>query len=396
MKLASLICTTSVIAMGLTAAQAAAQGAPPSANPLHYVVYLLSNPVGGMITQGTSINVENETAGFGTLPGNSVMHAVYWRHGLAGRDLGTLGGPNSAVAWPNRNDRGVIAGVSETAKAQPNGETWSCAAAAFFLAPPTGNVCVGFRWESGHMTALPTLGGDNGFATGINNAGQIVGWAETPVHDSSCISPQVLQFEAVLWGPKSNQLQPLAPYPGDPDSAATAINNEGQAVGISGLCGNAVGGASAVHMVLWENNKVTSLPTLGGGYWNTPMDINENGDVTGFSDLPGDSAAAPNFNAFLWTRKNGTINLGTLSGDNVSEALGINDQDRVVGVSYPSGHAFIWQNGKMTDLNSLVPRGTSVILTDAQDINDDGVITGQAQAKNGSTLYAFVAIPKLK
>jgi len=118
--------------------------------------------------------------------------------------------------------------------------------------------------------------------------------------------------------------------------------------------------------------------------------------VTGFSDLPGDSAAAPNFNAFLWTRKNGTINLGTLSGDNVSEALGINDQDRVVGVSYPSGHAFIWQNGKMTDLNSLVPRGTSVILTDAQDINDDGVITGQAQAKNGSTLYAFVAIPKLK
>jgi probable HAF family extracellular repeat protein len=386
MKRASLMFTSAVFALAATYAQ----GAP------HYVVYTLPNPVGGTIAQGSSVNEENEVAGYGTLANNTVMHAVFWKNGKAGRDLGTLGGPNSAVAWPNRNERGVLAGVAETAEAQPNGETWSCALAVYNLAAPTGKVCLGFRWESGHMTALPTLGGDNGFATGINNAGQIVGWAENATHDPSCASPQVLQFEAVLWGPKTNQFQQLAPFKGDPDGAATAINNVGQAVGISGLCGNAIGGASAEHMLLWQGTQVESLPTLGGSYWNTPMDINEIGDVTGFSDLPGDSVAAPNFNAFIWTRKSGTKNLGTLSGDAVSEGLGINDQDQVVGVSYPSGHAFIWQKGKIVDLNSLIPANAPVILTDAQAINDEGVITGEAQAKNSSTVYAFVAIPKYK
>lgn len=35
-------------------------------------------------------------------------------------------------------------------------------------------------------------------------------------------------------------------------------------------------------------------------------------------------------------------------------------------------HAFIWQHGKMTDLNALTVPGTSLLLTDAQDINDRG------------------------
>ena len=38
----------------------------------------------------------------------------------------------------------------------------------------------------GVMTGLPTLGGDNGFATGVNDRGQIVGWAEDNTHDPTC------------------------------------------------------------------------------------------------------------------------------------------------------------------------------------------------------------------
>ena len=37
------------------------------------------------------------------------------------------------------------------------------------------------------MRALPTLGGNNGFAAGDNNLGQIAGWAETTTHDPTCI-----------------------------------------------------------------------------------------------------------------------------------------------------------------------------------------------------------------
>jgi probable HAF family extracellular repeat protein len=361
----------------------------------HYAIYTLSQPLGGTYAQGTSINLENDVAGYAALPGNAVIHATLWRNGKKAVDMGTLGGPNSAVAWPNRTDNGQYAGIAETSTVNPFGETWSCAAAVFYTAPPTGDVCLGFRWQNGTMSALPTLGGYDGFATGINNAGNIVGWAETTVQDPTCIAPQVQQFEAVIWN-ANNQPRPLPAYGTDPDSAATAINNQGQVVGISGICANAVGGASAEHMILWQNGVATNLGSLGGQYWNTPMDINENGDVTGFSDLAGDSPASPNFNAFLWTKAHGLQNLMALPNDTVSEGLGINDYDQIVGVSFPSGHAFLWQNGKMTDLNSLIPPKSKVVLIDGQDINDDGVITGEAQDKTTGTIYAFVAVPKWK
>jgi probable HAF family extracellular repeat protein len=149
-------------------------------------------------------------------------------------------------------------------------------------------------------------------------------------------------------------------------------------------------------MVLWQNGAPTNLGSLGGQYWNTPMDINEKGAVTGFSDLPGDGVGSPNFNAFLWTAKGGLQNIGTLSGDALSEGLGINDEEAIVGVSFPSGHAFIWQNGAMTDLNSLISPDSNLVLIDAQDINDDGLITGEAQNKTTGTVAAFVAVPKGK
>lgn len=375
-----------------TAAAAIVVGGGGAARPGTYRVTALSDPLGGTYAQGTSINDKGQIAGFATYPGNAIMHAILWQRKQNPIDMGTLGGPNSAVAWPNRNTHGVFAGVAETSMQNPLGEPWSCALAVFYTAPPTGDICLGFRWQNGAMTALPTLGGYDGFATGINNRGQIVGWAENSYHDPTCIAPQVLQFEAVIWGPEQNEFEQLPPYGTDSDGAATAINGRGQVVGISGQCANAIGGASALHMVLWYKNTATSLPTLGGTYWNTPMDINEKGDVTGFSDLPGDSASAPNFHAFLWTASGGTVDLGVLPGDSISEGLGINANDQVVGVSYPSGHAFIWQNGTMTDMNTLVVN-SQYLLIDAQEISNNGVVTGEAQDTAGDIL-AFAATPQ--
>ncbi|HEY2445990.1 MAG TPA: hypothetical protein VGI20_09660 [Rhizomicrobium sp.] len=359
-----------------------------------YDVTSLGNPLGGAYGQGSSITNNGVVAGFDSLPGDTIMHAVRWRSGTTPLDLGTLGGPNSAIAWPNRNEPGAMAGVAETSTPQPLGETWSCALAVFYIAPPTGDVCLGFVYANGKMTALPTLGGDNGFATGINSRGQVVGWAENTIHDPTCNAPQVLQFEAVLWDPKTGQPGVLSPIEGDPDSAATAINNRGQAVGISGICSNAIGGLSAAHMVMWQNGSATDLGSLGGIAWNTPMDVADNGHVTGFSDLPGDGGNSPNFHAFFWTPKTGIQDLGLLAGDSISEGLGINDKDQVVGVSFPSSHAFIWQNGVMTDLNSLVAPGTSLVLIDAQEINDAGRITGEALDPNTGVVSAFVAVPR--
>jgi hypothetical protein len=52
----------------------------------------------------------------------------------------------------------------------------------------------------------------------------------------------------------------------------------------------------------------------------------------------------------------------------------------------------IWQNGKITDLNSLVPPG-SLPLVYAGDINDRGEITGGALDTNTNQLVAFLAVP---
>jgi probable HAF family extracellular repeat protein len=373
-----------------------------------YRVINLGDPEGGTVSQGVSDNQQGWVVGFSDLPGNTVMQAELWRGGTA-KSLGTLGGPNSAVAWPNRNHHGVIAGIAETSALQPLHEQWSCGLAVF----PTvdGYVCRGFVWRNGVMTGLPTLGGDNGFATGINDRGQIVGWAEDNTHDPTCDeftnTNQVLQFEATMWTWDDGQYRATAlpPYPGDLDGAATAINEEGEVVGITGICDAAIGGGTAQHMVMWRNGKVAmSLPSLGGTYWNTPMDINNRGDVAGFSDLPGDgpTIGQANFHAFYWSSRpyscngktvTGTCDLGTLDPQGLSEALGVNDRDQVVGVSFPIGHAFLWQNGKMIDLNSVVVAGTTLILTDAQDINDHGEITGAATDPSTGASVAFEAIP---
>jgi probable HAF family extracellular repeat protein len=349
--------------------------------------------LGGTVSGASSINNRSWVSGFSNLPGDTRTHATLWRSG-ATRDLGTLGGfdndLNSAVIWPVKNDIGLIVGISETPALDPLGERWSCSA---FFPTVTGHTCLGFTWQDGVMTALPTLGGNNGYAAGANNRGQVVGWAENTVHDSTCVAPQVLQFRAVLWGPKG-RVHELAPLPGDTSSAATAINDLGQVVGISGICDRAVGRFSAAHAVLWQEGTVTDIGNLGGVAWNTPTAINHRGQVVGFSDRPGDESGAPNFHAFLWTSSGGIRDLGTLPGDVLSLAFGINDQGQVVGQSIGAGgsRAFIWQDGVMTDLNTLVAPG-SLDLVYANDINASGEIVGGAFDPSTGESPAFLAIP---
>ena len=333
-------------------------------------------------------------AGFVNRPGNATRVAALWRRGGGGGSLdtlGTLGGPNSVVQWPGVSNNSSIVGIAETAELDTLGEEWSCSA---FFPSVTGRLCRGFVWQNGVMTALPTLGGDNGFATSINNRGQVVGWAETRVHDPTCNAPQVLQFRAVLWEPKKGGMRELRPLPGDSTSAATAINNQGQVVGISGECDIAVGQMSARHSVLWENGFPTNIGDLGGDAWHTPMDINEEGAVVGFSNPRGVIGIDFAPHAFLWTRDGGIRDLRTLGDDPVSQALGINSSGQIVGVSSGAvNRAFLWENGVMKDLKSLVDPAFPDQLIVAQHINDDGVIVGRAIRAGTTAQVPFVATP---
>jgi probable HAF family extracellular repeat protein len=352
--------------------------------------------IDGNAAAGISVNNAGLVAGHSGVSGEPAIHATVWRHGTL-TDLGTLGGPgtNSAVLWPVKNNRGLVVGITETDALDPNREQWSCSA---FFPTTTGHTCRGFVWQDGEMRALPTHGGTHGFATAANNHGLVVGWAETEERDTTCRArDQVLGFLGAVWdthnGDRIRALPPLAGT-GDSASSATAINDRDQIVGISGECDQAVGRFTARHMVLWENGVPTEIPSFGSGSWNTPMAINNQGTVVGFANAEGTEGG--NFNAvpFIWTKRDGTDDLDTLDGDPRGQALGINHDSQIVGLSRGADgdSAVLWQDGGVVDLNKVTP-GYDGHLVYANDINGDGVITGQAISAETGQAVPFVATP---
>lgn len=387
-------------------------GAQNPPGPAHYRVVDLGT-LGGTDSSANAINnIGWATGGSFNSAGNQI--ATVWLYGLQ-IPLGTLdGGASSNVSWPVKNNFGLISGSSENGKADPLNETFSCPAVGL------ASSCVAFAWQYGGMTQLPGLGGNNSIGGGNNDAGQIVGWAEDSVHDPTCAPPvpgatQFLGFEATLWQRDARgkwQVRELPPYPGDPDGAATAINDSGLAVGISGTCDVAIGAYSAIHALMWENGKPINLGNLGGHGWNTPDAINNRGVVTGFVNGPDDVVDGQlefKFLAFLWTRQHGMQSLGTLPGlngtpDAMSEATDINDENQVVGISFADfqfdgPRAFLWQDGTMTALDSLIGAASANwAVTATGGINDSGVIAAQANPVvngviNYNVAHAVLLVP---
>ena len=360
---------------------------------VRYAVKVLST-LGGTFGVGNSVNNKDWVAGAAYVTGDTTEHATIWRNGAI-TDLGTLGGPNSFVNSPVKDERGEIAGFAETSTPDPLGEAF-CSGVTFG-GFQDGVTCLGFVWQDGVMAPLPPLeGGNNSQAYGVNNRGQMVGFAENGTSDSTCTSPQVLQFEAVLWGPKKSQIQKLRPLSGDPDGMGLAINDNGDVAGCSGICAN-VGGplpqgggnASCLHAVVWKRGSPTDIGGLGTS--NYAAGINNRGQVIGGSLLPDNTA-----HTFSW--QNGVItDLGTLPGNPLTFPGGINNKGQVVGHSCDITDtfcvAYIWQDGMMTDLNTLIPPGLPVYLYYAGDINDRGEITGIAFDPVTGAGPAFLAIP---
>jgi len=135
---------------------------------------------------------------------------------------------------------------------------------------------------------------------------------------------------------------------------ARAINNSGQIVGYS----------PNYNPFLWQDGKMMHLSGISNS-GNGAYDINNSVQVVG------DIFGSTRLNAFIW--HNGTaIYPGTLGGA-LSTAFGINDFGWVVGTSTTEseeGHAYLWQNGNMTDLG----------IGGAEAINNSGQIVGRFPA----------------
>jgi len=216
------------------------------------------------------------------------------------------------------------------------------------------------------LIALGTLPGDfESVAFDINDPGQVVGRSTT-----SAAGCNVGECTAVLW--ENGTITDLGMLlPDDRYSAAHAINNQGEIVGLSGD-----------RAVLWDNGTITDLGWLPGEDYASASGINERGQIigSGGGGSPEDvEFKAPH--AVLWD--NGTItDLGILDTWfdasigrlDFSHAYGINNRGQIVGVSTTSTgvHAVLWENGTITDLGTL--RGDN--YSHAFGINERGQIMG--------------------
>jgi len=152
---------------------------------------------------------------------------------------------------------------------------------------------------------------------------------------------------------------------------ALDINNAGQVVGIAR---DAYGFDNAF---VWNDGTLTTLSSAD----SRPQDINELGQIVGRNKLANGLK-----HATLW-QSGQTIDIDTLNTFD-SEAYAINDAGTIVGFA---GRAFIYQNGQMQLLNDLVPANSGWDLNTALDINNAGLIVGSGEFQGGT--HAFLLTP---
>lgn len=311
-------------------------------------------------------------------------------------DLGTLGGEQSSAAAIN--NQGQIVGRADTP--EPN----------FHLSI--------FVWQNGRMRTAPGLDGDRGLVCAVNEAGlmageygpdpegsgilpvifsptgkmRMLGSLPATAHQRSDSIAEAINAKGQCVGLSNNQaffwdgnrLRSLNPPPGFQDLDARAINDKGQAAGKAARIMN---GQARAHAILWEaNGQAKDLGVLPGNTDSVAQCINNKGQIAGWVCITEKTLAGStpvHYRAFLW--QNGKMRgLGFLHRIHDSKVSALNDSGQVVGYALEwdaSGYegaeaALLWQNGRVYDLNTLIPSHSGWTLQSAQGINDKGWIVG--------------------
>jgi len=123
-----------------------------------------------------------------------------------------------------------------------------------------------FLWQDGTLKNLGALGGTESSAFDINRHGHVVGFAETASGER----------HAFVY--RHGRMRDLGTLPGDNYSDATGINDAGQIVGNSG-------GGETSRVFIHQDGVKTPVPMVPGARWAVATDINNHGFVVGLSSM---------------------------------------------------------------------------------------------------------------
>lgn len=264
----------------------------------------------GLESNSAYVNNSGAVVGFSTINTSpdpfsflgAPTHAFIWRNGVM-RDLGTLGGPDSAPSGGCDNQRSDLVAGSSFLDSTPNAATGT----------PTQHA---FLWNNGNLTDIPTLGGTLAFGQCANNRGQVIGQSNLP-DDVGC--PDSCAQHAFLWD--NGILTDLGTLGGS-FSQPFWLNNEGEAVGWALTAGD-----EEFHATLWRNGHITDL-NPDGDCFSIAWAINSKGQIVGES-FNCDTGA---LRTVVWDKKS-VIELDVP----IPTPTNINDRGEITGVGLPPG-----------------------------------------------------------
>jgi probable HAF family extracellular repeat protein len=275
-------------------------------------------------------------------------------------DLGVL--PGGASSQGNWiSGNGLIAGISQNGEIDP-------------LVPSFPELRAAL-WKNGEITDLGTLGGGyESIATAVNSHGQVVGFATNTIPDADSMFGLGYQTRAFLW--QNGAMQDLGTLSTGTNAMALLVNERGEVAGNSytstepsELCAQEGLGSLTTGAFLWDKGTMKDLGNFGGTC-TFASDLNNRGQVVGGSRLTGDQEQHP----FLWDGRK-LIDLGTFGGS-LGNAIALSDSGEVAGwATFPDDqvfHAALWRRGKITDLGTLSGDTASFAVT----INAIGQVVG--------------------
>jgi len=326
--------------------------------------------LGGFMSEAFGVNDNGQVVGISSTGPDWYDWCAFLYDGREMKNLGTLGRLYSEAACIN--NKGQVAGTTYMPDAPERRRAFDPAPDRQLLPlePSLDGPSRAFLYD-GTMKDLETLPNWPMMgALGINDKGQVVGWAFEPVLEPT---PNCYVTHAFLYDGTVTDLNPLL---GGGGSWASDINELGQIVGQT-----ADSSSLQAFLYDWNDGTMKNLGTLGRSS-SCANAVNNRGQVVGYW------GHLPETGAFLY---DGTMkDLSLLLGGGTSYANDINDKGQVVGrftTSEGKPHAFLYDDGEVLDLNDVLPPNSGWVLEDANSINEKGQIAGMGVHNGESTSF---------